>query len=129
VTRVARLVTSADIDDRSGGQSIRARLDAELQDGMRITLLDDRGWSGSGGAAAFGRYGEDVAETARMVVGPDGAYGEITQAEMDAGHWQFLADRLREHGVEIDGTELSALPHDVEVSERLQAQVARNRSR
>ena len=126
---VRRLVTFADIDGRSGGTSIRARLDAALEDGTRIVLLDDRGWSGSGGAAAFGLYGEDIAETARMVVGPDGAWGEFTQADMDAGHWRTLAGKLAAHGVEIDPGELSRLPHDVEISDRLQAQVARNRSR
>jgi hypothetical protein len=129
VARVTRLLTWVDIDDRSGGESIRARLDAVLDDGRRLVLLDDRGWSGSGGASAFGLYGEDIEETARMVVGPDGPGDGITQEEMDDGHWRTLTDRLRVQGVDVDRDGLRSLPHDVEVSERLQAQVARNRAR
>ena len=66
--------------------------------------------------------------TARTVVGPDGAHGEISQADMDAGHWETLAGRLRDQGVESEPGELSALPHDVELGDRLSAQIARNRA-
>lgn len=41
--RVVRLVTLADVDARR--VSVSARHEAVLEDGRRVLLLDDRGWS------------------------------------------------------------------------------------
>jgi hypothetical protein len=40
---------------------------------------------------------------------------------MEAGHWNTLARTLGTHGVEVDAEALAALPHDVELSDRLRA--------
>jgi hypothetical protein len=126
--RVTRLLTSVEIDDRSPTDSVRARLHAVLDDGRQILLLDDRGWTSGVPITMWGLPGYgDIGMTARTVVGPDGAYGDMSQAEMDTGHSETLARRLRDQGVEIAPGELSALPHDVELGERLSAQVANNR--
>ena len=43
---------------------------------------------------------------------------------MEAGHWDYLARILRQHGIEVAGAELKALPHDVELSDRVLARMA-----
>jgi hypothetical protein len=139
VARIARLVTFVDIREAHLSQlSFSARHDALLADGRWIVLLDDRGWTQSR-IRSFSTDGsrmpeapsspwdrvrrEDIEETARMVVGPDSAYGGYTQAEMDEGHWSFLSAALEEHGVVVDAANLRALPHEVELSDRLVARL------
>ena len=137
---VARLVTFVDIDNaEASGLSFSARHDALLADGRRIVLLDDRGWSQS--RIYFSCEGEppmredpvspwegvtreDIEETARTVVGPDEAYGDYTQAELDEAHWGYLAAALQEQGVDVEEADLEALPHDVQLSDRLLARLA-----
>lgn len=135
MTGVTRLLTSVDIDDADDDgpnahrMSVTARQEAVLEDGRRVVVLDDRGWSGSLTAApgegvpdvwAF-ETAEDLERTARDVVGPDEPGPDNTQAEMEAGHWETLARTLREKGVEVEAAELRQLPHDVELSTRLRA--------
>jgi hypothetical protein len=140
VAFITRLVTFVDIHDVSASQlSFAARHDALLADGRRIVLLNDRGWSQSSmhvfsdpespnrqepPSPWVGVTREQVEETARTVVGPDGAYGDYTQAQLDEGHWSYLSAALEEQGVEVDGTVLRALPHEVELSDRLLAHFA-----
>ena len=139
VARIARLVTFVHIVGANPSQlSFSARHDALLADGRRIVLLNDRGWSQSRMYAFSdpvspmreapsspweGITQEDIEEMARNVVGPDSAYGDYTQAETDEGHWSYLAAALEEHGVDVDATDLRALPHKVELSERLLARL------
>lgn len=66
---------------------------------------------------------EEIEADARTVVGPDEPYGSHSQADMESDHWSCLAGILRRQGVHIDAEELSRLPHDVELSERLQARI------
>ncbi|HET7385904.1 MAG TPA: hypothetical protein VFJ19_04485 [Nocardioidaceae bacterium] len=92
---------------------------AVLDDGRRLTLLDDRGWGAHGPPDIWQRTSvEDVEADARMVVGPD-----EPEPEMEAGHWRHLADVLRGQGVLVDADELSRMPHDVELSERLRTRL------
>ncbi len=50
MSAVTRLVTFVDLDDRANddASSVSARHEAELADGSRVLLLDDRGWASSG---------------------------------------------------------------------------------
>jgi hypothetical protein len=97
---------------------------AVLDDGRRLSLLDDRGWGVSGPADIWRRTSvEEVEATARTVVGPDEAYGSRSQAGMAADHWAYLAGILRRQGVLVDVEELSRLPHDVELSKRLRTRI------
>jgi hypothetical protein len=130
---VRRLETVADLQRAENARdiSVSARLDAVLADGCRIVLLDGRGWTESlRGAGAdnmdvWATSSEaEIAETARVVVGPDEAYGGRSQSEMDAGHWSTLAETLAAHGVEATAEDLRRLPHDVVLSERLRARLA-----
>jgi hypothetical protein len=91
------------VTQRAAG-SFTARLDAVLADGTRVVLLDDRGWTESPPAAS--PSGDDIAFTARTVVGPD-------EGDDAMAHWDALAATLRAHGVAADGAALAALPHDV----------------
>lgn len=144
---VTSLVTFVDLTEEGGGTrqtSFSARHEAVLLDGRRVLLLDDRGWTWSrllalqaGKASDRGSTREqrpdiwattsveDIEETARMVVGPDEPPGGYTQEDMEAGHWAYLAGLLRQQGVAVDATELTRLPHDVVLSERLLARVGR----
>jgi hypothetical protein len=117
------LVTFADLDDRDRGHSISARLVAELEDGSHVVLLDDRGWtSGRGGVASHSP--EEVEMTARIVVGPDEPWGDQTRAQVESDHWATLERKPRDARVDTDGTDLRALPHDVEISDRLRGSLA-----
>ncbi len=66
---------------------------------------------------------EQLEREARSVVGPDEPLPSETQAEMEAGHWNMLASTLARHGVEVQGAELSRLPHDVVLSDRVLARI------
>jgi hypothetical protein len=141
VASVVRLVTFVDVRDKHDGgpdgstMSVSARHEAVLADGRRVPLLDDRGWTAAlFHAAADGtrhrltgiwatQTREAMESTARAVVGPDEAFGGRTQAEEEAGHWDFLARTLHEEGVEIDAAELRELPHDVELGDRVLARL------
>jgi hypothetical protein len=129
---VVRLETVADLHraENARDMSVSARLEAVLANGRRVVLLDGRGWTeslrGSGAddmdvwatSSAAG-----IAETARAVVGPDEAYGGRSQSEMDTGHWTTLAETLRAQGVDASADDLRRLPHDVVLSDRLQARL------
>lgn len=94
---------------------------AVLDDGRRLTLLDDRGWGGSGPPDVWQRTTvEEIEDEARMVVGPDEPYYDDETAEsMAVEHWDGLADTLRRYGIQIDGAQLRLLPHDVELTDRV----------
>ena len=152
---VARLVTFVDLNDRNDDGpdarsfSVSARLEAVLANGRRIVLLDDRGWGEqlkvawnhepseeerrtadewlSRGTWAYETV-EEMKRTARFEVGPDEPFGGRTQAEEEAAHWDALARVLQQQGVAVEGAELKALPHDVELSDRVLARVGRGRA-
>ena len=124
---VARLVTLLELRDADArGMSVSARHEAELVDGRRVLLLDDRGWSSSANVPDIWALTsvEEIVETARMVVGPDEPYDGRSQEDMEADHWASLSEILRRQGVVVDAPALKRLPHDVVLSERLLARVA-----
>lgn len=99
---------------------------AVLDDGRRLTLLDDRGWSVSGPSDLWQETTvEQIAQGARMVVGPDEGYEDQSQVSMAVDHWGSLADSLRQHGVLVNPEQLSHLPHHVEVAERVRDRLAK----
>ena len=130
---VTRLVTLVDLNDDVADarqMSVSARHEAVLDDGRRVLLLDDRGWTAAAlTASQVGRVDhsdiwavtsvEDIEETARVVVGPDEPPDGYSQEEAEAAHWAYLADILRHQGVVVDALELKRLPHDVILTERL----------
>jgi hypothetical protein len=129
MTSVARLVTLVDVEDDGPPRqmSVSARHEAELADGRRVLLLDDRGWSTSMNDDSdiwAATSVEEIEETARVVVGPDEAFGRRSPEEMEAHHWAYLAGILRQQGVVVDVLDLKGLPHDVVLTERLLARVA-----
>ena len=92
---------------------------ALLDDGRRVTLLDDRGWASHGPPDIWRRTpSEEIEAAARTVVGPDEPYGSRSPVDMEADHWAHLAGVLRQHGVHIDAQALRRVPHDVELSRR-----------
>jgi hypothetical protein len=118
---VARLVTFVDVREaRRDRMSFSARHEAVLDDGRRVLLLDGRGWTEEPGTA-YATSAEDVEQTARVVVGPDEPFEGRSQEDMEVGHWNFLADALRKHGIGVDASSLRRLQHDVVLSERLLA--------
>ena len=107
-----------------GSMSLSAMHLAVLQDGRRLTLLDDRGWCTSGPRDIWRRTSvQEIEATARMVVGPDEPFGSQSPADMTADHWADLAGALGQQGVLIGADELSRLPHDVELTERLRTRL------
>jgi hypothetical protein len=142
VSAVTRLVTFVDLREGVGDArqlSVSARHEAELPDGRRVLLLDDRGWTASS-LIAWGQGEvpeerpdswatmsvEDIEETTRIVVGPDEPFEGSSQEDAEQGHWAYLSDVLRQHDVVVDALDLRRLPHDVVLSERLLARVGRS---
>jgi hypothetical protein len=135
MARVVRLVTVADVNEDADDRRISAsvRHEAILDDGRRMLLLDDRGWSETLGGAGANEVADiwaltseqDIVETARVVVGPDEPFDGRSQDDMDTDHWNALAKDLRALGVDADAGELKQLPHDVVLSEPLLARLSR----
>ena len=67
----------------------------------------------------------DIAETTRVVVGPDEPFGGRSQDDMESDHWNALTEKLRADGVVVDAGELRQLPHAVVLSDRLVARLGR----
>lgn len=130
---VRRLVTVADLRERADPRemSVTARHEAELDDGRRVVLLDDRGWTSALRGAGVDETTDawrfaserEIAETARVVVGPDEPFDGRTQDDMERDHWAWLAGKLAAAGVAADPAELRRLPHDVVLSEGLRARL------
>ncbi len=131
---VVRLMTVVELhEDRDPLEmSVAARHEAVLDNGRRVVLLGDRGWTeglrgagATGGADIWRSASEhEIAETARVVVGPDEPFGGRTRSDMERSPWNTLADTLRAHGVSAEGSELSRLPHEIVLGERLRARLS-----
>lgn len=128
---VVRLLTVADLHERADPHelAVSARHEAVLDDGRHVVLLDDRGWTerlrGAGPDADIwqGLSERHIAETARVVVGPDEPFGGRTQRDMEESHWAWLAAKLGADGVAVEAAELRRLPHDVVLGDRLRARL------
>jgi hypothetical protein len=111
--------------------SVSVRHEAVMDDGSRLLLLDDRGWTQEARGAGANEIDDlwaltterDIVETARAVVGPDEPFGGRSQDDMETGHWNTLAENLRAQGVVADAGQLRRLPHDVVLSDRLRARL------
>ncbi len=103
------------VEDFKRGLSFDVHEFADLADGRRLTLHEERGF----GTSAQWRYLtlEDLESAVRTTVLPD---DDDTQ---DEHPWEWLAGLLHVHGVEATDEELRLLPYDVVFSERLRARV------
>ncbi|GAA2681155.1 hypothetical protein GCM10010412_065820 [Nonomuraea recticatena] len=122
MTALTRLVTFVDVDNQAADTiSVSARHEAELVDGTRVLLLNDRGWGSSQGWAATSVA--DIQETTRAVVGPDEPFSGRSQEDMEADHWASLQQIAQRQGVIVDTAALRQLPHDVVLSQRVLARI------
>lgn len=127
MTAVTRLVTYVDLNTgatNARSTSVSARLEAVLAGDRSLVLLDDRGWSWTSHAPRNTELPistEEMANDARMVVGPDEPIDDETPEQAAACHWNSLADILKQQGVDVEGEELQGLAHDVVLSEPLRA--------
>ncbi len=123
MAEVERLLTIVDLDEQDQtGRSVWAHLYVVLSTGERRLLLDDRGWGGSAEIAREGLL--QIEDTARMVVGPDGPGPGETDQEMEAWYWEWMEHKLHDAGIGAEAGELKALPHEVEIGERLRHRLA-----
>jgi hypothetical protein len=114
------------VGDFNRGVSFNVHEFAELADGRRLTLHEERGFTCSLGASRGSapsdqwRYLtlENLERDVLTTVLPD---DDDTQ---DEHPWEWLAELLHDHGVEATTEELRLLPYDVVFSERLRARVA-----
>jgi hypothetical protein len=131
MAEVVRLLTIADLQEHPDPRelSVSARHEAVLDDGRHVVLLDDRGWTeglrGAGEDADIWQHTSEshIAETARVVVGPDEPFGGRTQRDMEESHWAWLAGKLAAEGVAAEAAGLARLPHEVILSDRLRARL------
>jgi hypothetical protein len=124
MTTVVHLETSIDLDGADNDPrrvSVSATLSAVLDDGRRITLLDDRGW-GTTGLWETTTVGE-IENTALTVVGPDEPVEGQSREEVAAAHWTHLAAVLGARGVVTGPDTLRTLPHAVVLSDRLRSRI------
>jgi hypothetical protein len=139
VSAVTRLVTFVDLAEGAGDtrqMTVSARHEAVLLDGGRVLLLDDRGWRALPPVSDSTRVPqpdiwaitsvEDIERTARIVVGPDEPFEGFSQEDAEHGHWAYLSDVLRQHGIVVDPLDVKRLPHDVVLSEQLLARLGRS---
>jgi hypothetical protein len=114
------------IEDSKQGVSFDVHEFAELADGRRLTLHEERGFTcslaTSRGPAPSDQWLyltlENLEQDVRTTVLPD------DDDTRDEHPWEWLAGLLHEHGVEATAEELRLLPYDVVFSERLRARVA-----
>jgi len=139
VTRLVTFVDLRDGVDDPGQMSVTARHEAVLEDGRRVLLLADRGWTAETFTAFPAGEGmrkerhpdawastsiEEVEQTARVVVGPDEPVDGASFEDAEDGHWAYLSDLLAQHGVLAEARDLRRLPHEVVLSERLRARAS-----
>ncbi len=110
------------VEDFKGGVSFVVHEFAELSDGRRLTLHEERGFTASRGPAPSDQWPryltfEHLERDVRTTVLPD---DDDTQ---DEHPWEWLAGLIRAHGVEATAEELRLLPYDVVFSERLRARL------
>jgi hypothetical protein len=113
------------VEDFNRGVSFVVYEFAELVDGRRLTLHEERGFTGSTmasrGPAPSDQWRhltlEELERDVRTTVLPD------DDDTRDEHPWEWLAELLHVHGVEATAEELRLLPYDVEFSERLRARV------
>jgi hypothetical protein len=123
---------SGEVDPRRITVSVRH--EAVMDDGSRLLLLDDRGWTQEARGAGANEIDDlwsitserDIVETARAVVGPDEPFGGHSQDYMETSHWNTLAEHLRAQGVVADAGDLRRLPHDIVLSDRLRARLGKS---
>ena len=126
-----RLVTLLDVEDDAADarqMSVSVRHEAVLADGRRL-LLGDRGWTSRavGSADIWSETSmEEIENTARAVVGPDEPFDGRSQEDMQADHWAYLEDVLRQQGVIVNAAVLQQLPHDVVLGQRLLGRLRRH---
>ena len=127
VVNVTRLVTSVEVDDVVADPrrlSVSASHEAVLSNGDQVLLLDDRGWSISGPPELWtATTPGEIADTARVVVGPDEPIAGYAPEDMEASHWNALATALRRQGINVEGPALRELPHDVVLGKQLLARL------
>jgi hypothetical protein len=102
------------------GISFRVVEFATLADGRRLTPDEDRGFGMSGPPLAdllADLTLEGLEADVRSTVLPD---NDDTQDEHD---WEWLAECLRNSGVQVSPHDLQGLPYDVAFSERLRARM------
>ncbi|WP_432548368.1 hypothetical protein [Kineococcus sp. SYSU DK004] len=126
-----RLVTSVELDEvpepdpEERRLAVSALLALEVTAGRRVVLFDDRGWAASGPPGLWPRTtADEIAQTARVVVGPDEPFDGSSPEEAAARYWSHLAATARSHGVDVGADALAALPHDVELGPGLRARLA-----
>jgi hypothetical protein len=109
------------VEDFKQGISFDVHEFAELDDGRRLTLHEERGFTTSGGPEPTDLWRhltlEHLERDVRTTVLPD---DDDTQ---DEHPWEWLAGLLHVHGVEATTEELRVLPYEVVFSERLRARV------
>jgi hypothetical protein len=114
------------VEDFKQGVSFVVQEFAELDDGRRLTLHEERGFTGvtmaCEGSAPSDQWRlltlENLERDVRTTVLPDDDDTE------DEHPWEWLAGLLHARGVEATAEELRLLPYDVEFSERLRARLA-----
>lgn len=108
---------SAEQDGRSAAFDVHEF--AVLADGRRLTLHSERGFSLSAGDDPWHYITlESLERDVRTTVLPD-------DEDTDNEHpWEWLAELVHAHGIEVSPDELRRVPYDVVFSERVRSRLA-----
>ncbi|MFC9935801.1 hypothetical protein [Glutamicibacter sp. NPDC127525] len=115
---IEKLASWVEAEPGSKQARVRVLLQAQLDDGLFIVVLDDRGWSSSEEWAQVTPAG--IRETALVVVGPDEPAPGWTRAEELHAYWQYIQSILAAQQLHASIDELMALDHEVQFGPRLQ---------
>ena len=97
---------------RGRGMDVDVHEFAVLDDGRRLALHQERGFSSGGTHLSAG----DVERSVLTTVLPDDA-----EATGEDHPWEWLASLVRDHGVAVTAEQLKAVPYAVELGPRLVA--------
>jgi hypothetical protein len=92
---------------------------ALLDNGERVTLHAERGWSGRrfpSGSVWAGETVEKITETVLAVVLPDSENG-------DEHPWEWLAELAQAQGIDVTAAQLRQVPYEVVLTERVLQQL------
>lgn len=118
MSTIVKFISLAEAEPESEEVSVSVLLQAQLDDGRLVVVLDDRGWSTN--CSWPQAVPADIRETALVVAGPDEPGPGATRAQALHDYWEYIQTILAAQQLHLPVHELMALEHEVQFGPRLQ---------